>query len=336
MFNRVYSYLFSPVENSAQNINAQRLLAAAKAGNLPSMSSLMNYFPHLDVRDERGNTPLILAASENQIIASRILINHGAEIDAKGENGFTALHVAAYFGHVDTVALLISYGANIENRLNPEPGKVGAAGTPLWSAVRNGHENMVKLLIAAGADVDAKDGDQNPLLVYAVSLGNLQIVALLREAGADASLFATNGHTAYSLAEASGRQDLLQLLSSDRMRRSGSELMANPVANMNPRVVVVPPLPVEPLLPAQEAKLLAPREQRGEEVQQQVLKRQRDDLEAEPAPAAVPALQGQYPGLDEELRARRLQYFAKNGMFAAGVRAELVRTNNPQKVSHKR
>jgi ankyrin repeat protein len=335
MFNRVYSYLFSPVDNSAQNIDAQRLLAAAKSGNLPGMSTLMNDFPRLDVRDERGNTPLILAASENQIAASRMLINYGAEIDIRGENGFTALHVAAYFGHVDTVALLISHGANIENRLNPDPGKVGAAGTPLWSAVRNGHENMVKLLIAAGADVDAKDGDQNPLLVYAVSLGNLQIVALLRQAGADASLFATNGHTAYSLAEASGRQDLMQLLRSDRPGRSGSDLMSNPVVHMNPRVVVAPPHPVEPVLPAQQAKLLAPREQRGGEVQQ-LLKRQRDDLEAEPAPAAVPAQQGQNPGLDEELRARRLQYFAKNGMFAAGVKAEMVRTNNPQKVSHTR
>jgi ankyrin repeat protein len=59
---------------------------------------------------------------------------------------------AVDFGHHDLAAWLLGRGADPNGR-----GSIGARGTPLHSAAWNGDLDMVKLLIAAGADVSARD-----------------------------------------------------------------------------------------------------------------------------------------------------------------------------------
>jgi ankyrin repeat protein len=57
--------------------------------------------------------------------------------------------------------------------------------TPLWWAAENGHEAVVKVLIAAGADVNKSDNYGRTLLYWAVRYGHEAVVKMLIAAGAD-------------------------------------------------------------------------------------------------------------------------------------------------------
>ncbi|MGO1235652.1 MAG: ankyrin repeat domain-containing protein [Microbacterium gubbeenense] len=75
-------------------------------------------------------------------------IDDGYSVDSANENGDTLLMLAAYHGHADLVRGLIARGADL-NRPNAK-GLV-----PLAGAVFKGHEAIVLSLVRAGADVGA-------------------------------------------------------------------------------------------------------------------------------------------------------------------------------------
>ena len=87
------------------------------------------------------------------------------------------LHEAAKKKDVEAVKVLLKAGADVNAR-----DKDG--GTPLYAAVFWGHVELVKLLLEAGANVNAKGiGGDTPLHLAAIQ-GNVGAVKVLREAGA--------------------------------------------------------------------------------------------------------------------------------------------------------
>lgn len=65
--------------------------------------------------DDRGWTPLHIAAMCNSESAAKVLLRHCAEINAKsGHLAPTALHLAAWHGHVEIAKVLIDHGADLE------------------------------------------------------------------------------------------------------------------------------------------------------------------------------------------------------------------------------
>ena len=72
-------------------------------------------------------------------------------VNAKDVNGSTPLYIAAGRGHKEVAALLIANGADVNAKTN----KYGW--TPLHRAASEGHKEIVELLIANGANVNAKD-----------------------------------------------------------------------------------------------------------------------------------------------------------------------------------
>jgi len=63
---------------------------------------------------------------------------------------------AVDFGHHDLVRWLLAHGANVNARAS-----IGSRGTALHSAAWNGDLEMTKLLVAAGADVEARDEEHD-------------------------------------------------------------------------------------------------------------------------------------------------------------------------------
>ena len=72
------------------------------------------------------------------------------------------MHKATFNGHKDVVELLLAHGAEI----NAANNKYGA--TPLHLAAQEGYKGVAELLLARGAEVNAKDKDgETPLYIAA-------------------------------------------------------------------------------------------------------------------------------------------------------------------------
>jgi len=63
-----------------------------------------------------GWTPLIYAATSNQLEVMRYLIDAGANVNAESANGTTALMMASRGGHTEAVELLLARGAEVNHR----------------------------------------------------------------------------------------------------------------------------------------------------------------------------------------------------------------------------
>ncbi|KAM3721557.1 Ankyrin repeat domain-containing protein [Dirofilaria immitis] len=103
-------------------------------------------------KNERGETPLHIAARKGEHRLCRRLIEEGAFINARDYAGWTPLHEACYHGHFKAAKLLLSYDADI-NALSD------CDDTPLHDAVTSGNEKLVWLLLHSGAIRDRTDSN---------------------------------------------------------------------------------------------------------------------------------------------------------------------------------
>ena len=113
---------------------------------------------------------------------------------------------AAEAGDALLAARLLAAGAPADER--PAPG----GGTPLMRASARGHEEVVRVLLDAGADACARRADGFTPLILAVFFGHERVVRLLVERGADASARTSLGTTAARWAEARGFASMAEVL----------------------------------------------------------------------------------------------------------------------------
>lgn len=120
----------------------------ARGGRVDRLRAMLAKRPAL-VRetDERGATPLHLAAGEGDVESMRLLLDHGADVGAGDREGVTPLHFAAAFGGVEAVRLLLERGAQVDAR--EETGM-----TPIMGAQAHQRAEVVEVLRQAGATLD--------------------------------------------------------------------------------------------------------------------------------------------------------------------------------------
>jgi ankyrin repeat protein len=129
-------------------------------------------------------------------------------VNSHAPDGFTPLGLAIFFGHAETVNALIDAGADV-NLASRESMKV----SPLASASAAGQLEIARLLIARGANVNARAaGDFTPLHESAAS-GRMEFAKLLLENGADVNARTADGKTPLDYAREHNRAEMVQLLS---------------------------------------------------------------------------------------------------------------------------
>lgn len=99
-------------------------------------------------RDSTGRSQLQRACKKGDLEEVRSLIQKGASANECDFGGFTCLHEAALAGHTEIVKLLIASGADV----NKQAFEAGDFETPLMDAAENKHVSTVETLLMHGAD----------------------------------------------------------------------------------------------------------------------------------------------------------------------------------------
>lgn len=168
--------------------------------------------PNMQTKPE-GETALLFATRKGLLEASALLLDAGADeylmgkeaagemvvdmglvqslagLDAPAAEGRTPLGAAAARGDVDGVKLLLCAGADV-NALDQE--KMPA----LYISVSASQDEVVSELLQQGANPSHVQQDGNSVLMHACGLGRAEVVKKLLAAGADVNYAKQDGFTA--------------------------------------------------------------------------------------------------------------------------------------------
>ena len=150
------------------------LMIAAQSGHLEIVKLLLARGADINASGEAGYTPLMGALRCGQPKITLFLLEKGANPNRINENGYTALIFASNARYADVVTSLLNHGADING---------GTGWTPLMQAAYDGDENIVKLLLKKGANVNLRRRNDMTPLECALVQHHDEIATLLRIAG---------------------------------------------------------------------------------------------------------------------------------------------------------
>ncbi len=159
-------------------------MRTALFGTAPELKSLLDRGLDPNSKTEGGTTLLMMMAAPDPA-KLKLLLDHGVNVNAKSKSGYTALLVASlYRGSGEAVQLLLSKGAQAA----PGPGVMFNA-SPILLATYAGEIGNISLLHANGGDVNRKmlllGQFPTSSLSLAVSFGEVDVMKTLIAAGAD-------------------------------------------------------------------------------------------------------------------------------------------------------
>ncbi|XP_072249992.1 B-cell lymphoma 3 protein homolog [Leuresthes tenuis] len=163
----------------------------------------------LDIYNNLRQTPLHLAVITKQTNIVEALLRAGADPTALDRHGQTAFHLCCEYVQRDCLSVVLS--------LSPSSTSLEIRNfeglSPLHLAVRQGHQDLAKMLLDAGADINAMDikSGQNPLM-HAVENNNTDMVHFLIENGCDVNNQSYSGNTALHIACGRGQEETVRLL----------------------------------------------------------------------------------------------------------------------------
>jgi len=191
-------YGYDSVAQAKEEDGMTLLHLAAGLGKNKLVKFLVSAGEDVNVKNKHGATPLHEAACElcgyglrQRLKIVKFLVSQGADVNAKGINGMTPLQCASVFGFRSTnkiAKFLLSVGTNIHIRYE------NGGDTLLHRTVADSSVKDIKLLVAAGADVHARNDDgYTPL--HRANTPDVEVYRFLVSVGADVNAKANDGHT---------------------------------------------------------------------------------------------------------------------------------------------
>jgi ankyrin repeat protein len=210
-------------------------IKAVTAGDAPNVRKLLSANPSLvHAVDKDGASAILKAAYYRKRDVLDVLLATGVELDifeaaavgltdrvreliqkdaalanSCAADGFYPLGLAAFFGHKETVKLLLAAGAQVDLASRNR-----MRVTALHAAAAARQTEIAFMLMERGADVNARQQDDFTPLQEAAATGQLDLINLLLDRGADVNLRSANGKTALRYAVEAGQADAAKLLRS--------------------------------------------------------------------------------------------------------------------------
>jgi ankyrin repeat protein len=222
--------------------NVAPVVEAARADNLPAVRNLIKEHVDVNAPANDGSSALLWAAYHSDAEMTKALLAAGARVDAANQYGVTPLLQASRNGGVEVMRALLDAGAN--------PTRWHAEGeTPLMAAARTGGVDAVELLLSHGSFANAADPFQEETaLMWASAEGHLEVVKALLKAGADPNLKAhvstitnrknadhpSGGFTALMFAVRNGHEDVAKALI-----QGGADLKATNADGVTATVIAI-------------------------------------------------------------------------------------------------
>jgi ankyrin repeat protein len=198
--------------NSRGEDGVSAVLLARYRFDRATMDALLAADPDLDIFEGAalGRIDRVRAALDDDPLAVRAL----------SPDGFTALHLAAFFGKPEIARALLDAGAPVDTYTTND-----LANQPLHAAAAGRHLEVCRLLLAAGADVNATQHGGYTPLHEAAQHGDIEMVELFLSAGADPTVRVPEG-TPADMADAAGHQDVARRLREVEAARIGPSATA--------------------------------------------------------------------------------------------------------------
>lgn len=199
--------------NSRQLKSYNALQLAAHNGDVVTIERLFKNGTDLNVTDPYGRTPLMIAAFGKQHFAASLLIKLGADLNLLENDRYDALTIAAVANDPKMVKLLIAAGADATLTTSRYEG------TALIAAAHLGHVDVVKALIAGKSKLDHVNNLGWTALIEAIILGDggvrhIEIVKALVAAGANVNLPDSDDLMPLAMAERSKYTKIIAILKS--------------------------------------------------------------------------------------------------------------------------
>ncbi|MCA9157760.1 MAG: ankyrin repeat domain-containing protein [Planctomycetales bacterium] len=178
-----------------------------RVGDVEAVRSMILNDPSLvDADDAHNWRPIFHAAIGKHADVVRLLLEFGADLSAHDGD---ALHYASEVpGNAEVVSLLVLYGA-----LDPHVRPSDDISRQLLAAIFLNNANRVRSLLAHHPRLSTyPDGRGDYPIHHAARTGNVEIVQLLVECGADANAKNSRGHTVLYCAGGHGHQETVRLL----------------------------------------------------------------------------------------------------------------------------
>jgi len=158
---------------------------AVSKGNTNLVKMLLKHQQLIDVKTGDGATPLNLTVSryhpgpvpKEYLDVCKTLLEAGADQGATGKNGWTVMHMAAFTGKIEFVNMFLAY----DHLINSSGSDIERV-TPLMLAAGQGHVEVCKVLLKAGANPCATSKAGNNALSFARTMMKDEVVHLLASA----------------------------------------------------------------------------------------------------------------------------------------------------------
>ena len=192
------------------NTNISPLLSSSIGGNINVVSWLLQNGCSLNELDDDGNYPLLLAIINSHFELVKWFFENGASINIKNKAMYTPFLLSVFHDDLElTQWLLEKKGIFFDINETNDIGNTG-----LYEAATYGSEEMVKLLLShSSINIDKKNGEGDTPLHSACRNNHNNIVGLLLEEGCNVTIRNIEGNSPFHEAALHGNSEIIELLS---------------------------------------------------------------------------------------------------------------------------